>query len=226
LLLLILTVVVTAVLLLLIGLSTYLALASASPLQYTIPMTAAGLLLTGLRSRSRWRIFLSWILLLSGIGTMAWVYPYTSFESMLFTLLAVVTFCAFWLVSERYKRQEHVGVRAGQHFFLISLVCGIALLPLIPFSNLPLLDGQTLLMMIAFGLLISGLPYYVTYFHMSPQDLALSSAYSFTTIGVTLVGQILLMGTVRIGIAIPIAVVSAAALILLDDARMRKTLDE
>ena len=182
---------ISIVLLLAVSLSTYQSLQSTSPLHYTIPMTAAGLLLTSIVNRSRKGILvLTWILLFSGLGILAALTPWDVW-GIISTICAVTAFSAFTVVSERYKRIEHVGARAAQYFFILSMVCALLTIPLLPFNTLYEHDPSTIARMVAFSILFAGLPYYMYYYLLSHKQIDFILRYSFVIMFTTGLGQML-----------------------------------
>lgn len=179
------------ILLLSVSLTTYLSLQYTSPLHYTIPMTAAGLLLTSIVNRKKiGTLVLTWMLLCTGIALLVLQTPW-SIRGILLTLSAVGSFTAFTVVSERYKRTEHVGARAAQYFFILSMVCALLTIPLFPFHTLQSYDAATLAEMIAFSVGFAGLPYYMYYYLLSHKQIDVILRYSFVIIFTTGLGQAL-----------------------------------
>lgn len=186
---------VSVALLLCVALSTYLSLENTLPSHYTIPMTAAGLLLTSIVNRKRlFLLAISWLCVGIACVTLILATPgWTPFD-MLATLAAVMSFTAFSLVSERYKRKENVASRAAQYFFVLSFLCAIATLPLLAQTQIPQLGSNALGAAILFSIFSAGLPYYIYYFLLSHKEIDFVLRFSFFIIPATLLGQALLIG--------------------------------
>lgn len=177
-----------------IALSTYVSLASTLPSHYTIPMTAAGIVLTSIVYRpSRLTVLGTWLLFMSGIALLLLTSPDWQWRGILATVFAVISFTAFWLISERYKRRQKVSHRNVQFFFLLSLLCAIMTLPLLPFSTLIALPASVLLGAIAFSVVFVGTPYCLSYV-MPHEAVPLISRIAFVNILVTLTGQLIFLG--------------------------------
>ncbi len=182
-----------------VSLSTYTALQTTLPSHYTILMTAAGIVLTSIVKRRHWGIlFGTWSLFLLGLFALVEGTPGWSIQSITSTLLAVTLFTAFSIVSERYKRQEHVEIRAAQYFFFLSVICAVLSLPLFPFSHLATLSLSTLAAIVAFSLVFVGLPYYMYYEMLSHKQIDYVLRYSFLIIPATFLGQLLLGGSLSL----------------------------
>ena len=182
---------VSVLLLFFIALGSYFALRTTTPSQYTIPMTSAGLLLTSIVNRKRWFILgATWTLLIAGVALLVFFTPWP-LEGVLLTLLAVASFSAFTIVSERHKRTEQVGARAAQYFFLLSILCAALTLPLLPLSMVGTLTPKTLLLMVGFSIVFAGLPYYIYYYLLSHKQIDFILRYSFIIIFTTGLGQVL-----------------------------------
>ncbi len=201
---------VSAALLICVSLFTYLSLQQTLPSHYSIPMTAAGLLLTSIVNRGRWITLLAtWSLLVIGIIILVISSPDWPLSAQLFTCLAVAAFSAFCIVSERYKKQEFVASRVAQYFFVLSLLCCILTLALLPFSTLATATSGTTGLMVAFSVVFVGLPYYIYYYLLSHRELDYILRYSFVIIFATLLGQGLFVSPVH-GLTIVSALVVTA----------------
>ncbi len=182
---------ISVVLLFFIALGSYFSLRVTTPSQYTIPMTSAGLLLTSIVNRRRFLILgTTWTLLFMGVALLIFFTPWPV-EGILFTLIAVSSFSAFTIVSERHKRTEQVEARAAQYFFLLSILCAALTLPLLPFSTISTLTPKILLLMTSFSIVFAGLPYYIYYYLLSHKQIDFILRYSFVIIFTTGVGQVL-----------------------------------
>ncbi len=184
-------------LLIAIAYTTYRSLALTMPLHYTIPMTTAGIVMTTIVNRKQKKSLLAtWILLLAGIGVLIYGNEGWPAQGILFTLLAVFSFTAFSLVSESYKRKENVAARSAQYFFVLSLLCTLLTLPLIPSATIGELSHSVIARVILFSAFLSGLPYYIYYFYLSHKAIDFVLRYSFLIIFATLAGQLLINQTV------------------------------
>lgn len=184
---------VSAVLLIIVALSTYASLALTPPSHYTIPMTIAGLAVTMLSSRRRWQAIIACTFFL--LGLLPIVDPNTwPVRGMAFTALAVLAFTAFSAVSERYKRHHHVAARTAQYVLALAVLCAIFILFALPFSTLFTLPAPVLARMALFSIFISGLPYFIYYFLLSHREIAFILRFSFLNIPSTLLWQTLLLG--------------------------------
>ena len=203
---------ISVVLLFCVALSTYFSLQNTLPSHYTIPMTSAGLLLTSIVNRKRWTVLMiSWLCVgIAGVILILSTPGWTP-SDMLATLLAVVSFTAFSLVSERYKRRENVASRAAQYFFILSLLCAIFTLPLLAQTQILQLSRQTIGEAILFSIFSAGLPYYLYYFLLSHKEIDFVLRFSFFIIPATLLGQTLLIGIPSIPTLLAGALVLAAA---------------
>jgi len=191
----------------------YMALQGTIPAHYTIPMTAGGILLTSIVHKKRWAIItLSWALLISGTAFIALFTPSWDYTSIGYMMATVLSFCAFTVVSERYKRQENVGARATEYFFLMSLLCTLITLPMISVSNILLYSNQAIASMILFSFFFAGLPYYMYYFLLSHKQIDFVLRYSFVMIYTTIIGQMLFSG---IGYTIDIVTILGALVVTL-----------
>lgn len=121
----------SVVLMIMVALLGYTALQTTDPIQYSIPMTAAGVLLTTIVNRKH--IFImacSWVLLIAGVISAVIFAPAWPLQGIVTTFLTVISFSLFSILSERYKRRELVGARSAQYFFVLSLLAAILTLPL------------------------------------------------------------------------------------------------
>lgn len=185
----------SAILLFFVIYTTYAALQNTLPSHYTIPMTAAGLLLTSIVNRKH-NILLSatWLAVISGIILMILGAPQWHWVAMLLTALSVVSFTCFSIVSEGYKRKEQVSLRAAQYFFLLSVVGMTLCLPLMYFSSLHTLSLQHIALIVLSVIFVSGLPYYIYYFLLSRKEIDVVLRYSFLIIPGTVLSEMLLIG--------------------------------
>ncbi len=180
--------------LVIVSLSSYLSLEHTLPLQYTIPMTAAGVVLTSIVNHRRSRILVAtWVLVFTGIVILIISSPDWSAKDIVFTFIAILSFSAFTVISERYKRQEYVGARAAQYFFVLSLFCALFTTPLLFMSTIKTLSVHTLMLMALFSIVFAGLPYYIYYYLLSHKQIDFVLRSSFMIIFVTAAGQILLL---------------------------------
>lgn len=175
-----------------IAIFTYLSLQNTHPLHYTIPMTSAGLLLTSIVHREQiFRLLFTWSMLLIGCALLIMGTPGWSMWSIMMTFAAVISFCAFSVVSEEYKRTQVIEARAAQYFFLLCAFCTLLTLPLLAWSSLSDLDSKTILQAVVFSGLFVGTPYYIYYYLLSHRQLDFVLRYSFLIIFATGFGQIL-----------------------------------
>ncbi|MFA7682181.1 MAG: HD domain-containing protein [Candidatus Peribacteraceae bacterium] len=180
-----------------ISLCTYASLQLTAPSHYTIPMTAAGVMMTTIVHRRHWRILLvSWILLIIGNVFLIVLSPLWPWQSILATFGTVGAFTAFSIVSEQYKKTEHVAARSAQYFFILSVLCFLLTLPLLPFSTVAFISGTVLTQMILFSIVLVGLPYYLYYFYLTHREIDVVLRYSFLIIFASVIGQALIIHTV------------------------------
>ncbi|MDD5075198.1 MAG: HD domain-containing protein, partial [Candidatus Peribacteraceae bacterium] len=205
----------SALALLTVALSTYTSLQETPATHYTLLMTSAGVILTSIVHWRRWKtMILTWLLLVTGsviliADSSAW-----SAKGVVTTLLAVGAFTLFSVASERYKRLEHVDVRAAQYFFSLSVVCAIGVLPFFLWSEMGQYAPSTLAQMILFSIVFTGLPYYIYYYVLSHQEIDVVMRFSFALIFVTLAGQMLIGGAVAWQpIALPLLLITTGALL-------------
>ncbi len=185
---------ISAILLICIAFTTYHSLHVTLPSQYTIPMTTAGILLTSIVNRKKWQILLvSWSLLIGGTVLLIVNSPSWTLEGILFTFLAILSFSLFSLVSERYKRSEHIAARAAQYFFVFSMLCTFITLPLLPFTTILSLSPPVLSQMVLFAIFFAGLPYYMYYFLLTHKHIDFVLRYSFLIIFSTIGGQMFIL---------------------------------
>ncbi len=185
---------ITVFLLACIAFFTYEALQSTYPIHYSIPMTTGGVLLTSIVNKHRKNILLvTWGLLILGASIITLFSPSWSLKGMVYTLLAVVAFSAFSVVSEQYKRQQHVASRSAQYFLLLSILSAILTLPFLPFSTLNTYESYVIADMILFSIVFAGLPYYVYYYLLSYKQIDFVLRYSFLIIFSTMLGQVLII---------------------------------
>ncbi len=187
----------SVILLVMVAITTYFALAETLPAHYSIPMTAAGILLTSMVNWRRWRVFtVTWALLIGSTVALAIAENTWQWSGILFTLAAVIAVSAYSVVSERYKQQEEVDVRAAQYFFWLSLFCALLTLPLLAVTDIHSVPPFVLARTILFSIFVSGLPYYMYYYILSHKQLDFVLRYSFLIIIVTTVGQKIFLHTV------------------------------
>lgn len=179
-----------------IALGTYMSLRSTEPLHYTIPMTAAGVIMSTILNQRYWRsLIITWALVISGILVLIFYAPNWPTVSILFTLFAVLSYSAFSMVSERYKREENIVAREGQFFFLLSALCTLMTWPLVFVSTLGQYSFSVLLQMVLFSIILVATPYYIYYYLLSHKAVEYILSYSFLAIFTTLIGQLILFGT-------------------------------
>ncbi|MDD5041874.1 MAG: HD domain-containing protein [Candidatus Peribacteraceae bacterium] len=195
-----------------VAIFTYASLEQTLPSHYTIPMTASGFLLTTLVNRKRWKTLLAaWLCFAVGLFLLVSFTPSWTVSSIVFTGIAIVAFTVFSIASERYKRLEHVDVRAAQYFFILSFFCALFVLPLLPMAHLTQYTAATIARMILFSFFFAGLPYYIYYYLLSHREIDFVLRYSFLLIFTTLVGQALLMGNVTQPVFVAGSVVALGA---------------
>ena len=184
---------ISVVLLVIVSLSTYIALLTTPATHYTIPMTAAGLVTITMVNKSKRLLFLiTWLLLIIGNVFLITESPDWPITGIIFTLLAVVSFTIFSIVSEHYKRHEQVGARSMQYFSVLSTLCFFVSLPLTPYSTLFDLAPSVLAEMILFSIIFVGAPYYLYYLFLTQREMDFVFRYSFLIIPATILGQLLL----------------------------------
>jgi drug/metabolite transporter (DMT)-like permease len=172
-------------------------------------MTSAGLILTTIVNRKRvWTLTATWLLVGTGIGLLIAFTPTWQGQFITNTLLAVIAFTGFSLISERYKRQEKVSLRAAQYFFLLSAFCALLSFTLLPVATLGDIAPHDLLSIVLFSILISGLPYYIYYYLLSHKEIDFVLRYSFLIIPATMISEVLF-------IHLPKTVAIAAALLVM-----------
>ena len=178
---------------LLIGISftSYNSLQNTLPSHYTIPMTTAGILLTSIVNKKRWRVLIfTWACLIAGTILLIAFTPEWSWEGIIFTLLAVLSFSLFSVVSERYKGTEHIAARAAQYFFLLSILCAALTIPFLPLATVWTIPTSVLARMALFAIIFAGLPYYIYYYLLTHKQIDFVLRYSFLIIFATVGGQI------------------------------------
>ncbi len=197
-----------------VSLTTYISLQTTIPCHYTIPMTAAGIIMTSIVHKKRWHILIvTWLLLLSGFIFLIANDPSWGLQGIFFTILSVLSFSGFSIVSERYKREENIAARSAQYFFLLSALCAILTLPLLTVSTLSSIPFQVLAQMTLFSITLVGLPYYMYYFFLSHQAIDFVLRYSFLIILVTMFGQLLFEHEVSTTILIASSLVMLGAML-------------
>lgn len=202
----------TSILFLLIATCTYLALETTTPSQYTIPMTAAGVVLTTIQSRRRWPAFFTWAFILLGTALLIFLsQPMWAWSSIILTLASVAAFATFWLVSERYKASEMVGIRTAQFFFVLCAISTVFSLGLLPFSTVMNLPTSSIFLMILFCLVFVGLPYCITFYALSVREHLIASQLSFVVIPITMAAEYLVFGPVSGAVLIASLVVCVGA---------------
>lgn len=185
----------TAILFFLTAVSTYAAMRETMPSHYTIPMTMAGIFLTTLVNRKKVLLLsITWAIVIAGLAVLIANNPEWSREGMLYTALSILSFTAFSIISERYKRKEKVSLRAAQYFFALSFLGLLFCLPLMPLMSLGDLSFTTIGLVVSCTILISGLPYYIYYFLLSHREFDFVLRYSFLIIPGTVLSETLLMG--------------------------------
>lgn len=207
----------SVLLLIIIALSTYAALAGTQPIHYSIPMTAGGLLLTSIVNRKRKFVLLfTWLLLVIGVGVIVFFIPDWNIWNIISTLVAVISFSGFSVISERYKREENVGARSAQYFFVLSFLCALLTLPIVFFSTLSHLSLPVVTTMVGFSIVFAGLPYYIYYHLLSHREIDFVLRFSFLIIYTTLAGQLLFLGTHPVGLLLTLVsafIVTAGAVL-------------
>lgn len=188
----------SVILLIFVAVTTYKALQTTLPSHYTIPMTTAGILLSTIATRRRWLPMIgTWALVLTGISILIFSSQSWPWEGIIFTILAVVSFSAFSIVSERYKKQEYVAARTAQYFFVLSVLCVLLTLPLIPLSTVWTCSPAALLWMVLFSIFFAGLPYYLYYLVLSHREIDFVLRYSFLIILASVGGQALILNRIE-----------------------------
>lgn len=189
------TLLLSVALLLMVSLTSYHSLQGTLPSHYTIPMTAAGVVLTSIVNKRRVGVLLlTWSLLIVGAVVLVMGTPDWTPRSMFFTFLALCAFTCFSIVSERYKRKERVDLRVAQYFFVLSLFCAIGTLPLLAISTLMHESLPLLAAMIGFSIVFAGLPYYMYYFLLSHHEIDFVLRFSFLIIFSTGLGEMFILG--------------------------------
>ncbi|HVW66539.1 MAG TPA: HD domain-containing protein [Candidatus Peribacteraceae bacterium] len=180
----------SVIFLFLISLTSYYALQQTYPSHYSIPMTAAGLVMTTIVNRRRkWMLLSTWLLMAIGIAVLIKGTPSWSPSSIVMMFLAVVSFTGFSYVSEKYKRQEEVSLRVAQYFFIMSVLCTLFSLMLLPYATIHNISLPVLFGIIGFSIFISGVPYYIYYQLLSHKEIDFVLRYSFLIIPCTLLAQ-------------------------------------
>lgn len=184
---------ISVALMIAIAYTTYVSLLETQPVQYSIPMTAGGVLLTSIVNRKRiFTLLATWLLIIAGTLAIIAGNPDWSFTSIVYTLAAVASFSLFSIVSERYKREQHVAARSAQYFFLLSVFCAILTLPLLPYATFQQIQAPVMAYMVGFSILFAGLPYYIYYELLSHKQIDYVLRYSFIIIYTTWLGQMIL----------------------------------
>ncbi|MDD5751355.1 MAG: hypothetical protein PHS73_02445, partial [Candidatus Peribacteraceae bacterium] len=214
---------ISAVALLTVAIATYTALQHTSPMHYTLLMTAAGVVLTSVVHWRQWKtLAFAWTLLIA--GTLLLVQNSSDWPSdgVLFTLLAVGAFTLFSFASERYKRLEHVDIRAAQYFFSLSVVCALGIAPFLLWSDVGEYAPSVLSQMVLFSVVFTGLPYYIYYYVLSHREIDVVMRFSFALIFVTLEGQQLIGEAIPWrSVVLPMILIMLGALVPLFTARSR-----
>jgi|GEM_PF-568027 len=209
-------------LMLCVALTTYTSLQTTEPAYYTIPMTAAGVLLTSIVNRHRWHVLvMTWTLLLTGVALPILFTPSWPLRGVVYTLLAVTSFSVFCVISERYKREEELDVRAAQYFFVLSILCAALTIPLIPLTSIMEISSPVLLYMVLFSIFLAGLPYYIYYYLLSRREIDYVLRFSFCIIAVTVLGQMILIGPISVLTVTSALLVSLGAVLPLVKPRLR-----
>ena len=199
--------------LLLVGVAffTYSSLKLTWPSHYTIPMTAAGLVLTTMQNTKRLKtLIVTWCLFAVGIGILALDQSW-SLKGMLLTVAAVSAFSLFSVVSERYKRDQQVDARMLQYFFVLSLICLLISAPLMMKSTIFSMGPLLISGCVAFSLLIASLPYYLYYYALSHRQIDFVLRYSFLIIFASVIPQWIVFGKMSWPIAVSALLVMAGA---------------
>lgn len=207
-----------------VALSTYASLEHTLPSHYTIPMTASGFLLTTIVNRRRWKTLLAaWGCFVVGIVLLVLQTPAWTWKDMAFTAIAVGAFTVFSVASERYKRLEHVEVRAAQYFFILSFFCALFALPLLPATHLTQYGATVIAQMVLFSVFFAGLPYYIYYYLLSHREIDFVLRYSFLLIFMTLIGQAFFLGSITESVFAAGTIVAAGAALplIVKDTRSR-----
>lgn len=198
-----------------VAITTYAALLTTAPSHYTITMTAAGLLLTSIVNRRRRIILLTtWLCLLGGVIILIAMTPGWSPVGIALTVAAVAAFSLFSVVSERYKHDQHVDIRAAQYFFVLSLGCALLTLPFLPFSSIGAMSFSALVRAALFSFFFVGLPYYIYYRLLSHKALDFVLRHSFLIIFATVIGQAAITGGVAWRAVIPAGTLVIAGAVL------------
>lgn len=188
----------SSVFLFLVSVTTYWSLQDTSPMQYTIPMTCAGLFMTSIVNRANRRMLaLMWTLVAVSLFFLAYFARSWTPASMGMTLLAVAAFTGFSFVSERYKRVEQVSQRISQYFLTLSTLCTLLSALLFPFSTLTDITPDLLVSIVTFSIVCTGVPYYIYYYLLSHKEIDFVLRYSFLIIPATLASQFVFIGNAR-----------------------------
>ncbi len=192
---------------------TYSSLQFTWPSHYTIPMTAAGLVLTTMQNIRRLRLLVvTWCLFAMGMGVLM-LDPSWSLKGVLLTIGAVSAFSLFSVVSERYKREQNVAARMLQYFFVLSLICLIFSSPLLLQNKILSMSPALILGCVLFSLLISSMPYYLYYYALSHRQIDFVLRYSFLIIIASVVPQWIVYGEMSWLIATSASLVCLGAIL-------------
>jgi len=204
----------TSASLVVVAVSTYFALEHVLPANYTIPMTAAGMVLTSMQNINRLKVISAmWVIFAIGMYVLTSFSPgWTDGLSIIITALAVLAFTVFSIISERYKQLGHVSGRVLQYFFALSWICVILSLPLFALSNIFEMPLHVIALCVIFSVFISSLPYYLYYNALSHKQIDFVLRYSFLIIFASVGGQAVVFGMVTGATLLSAALVIIAAM--------------
>jgi uncharacterized membrane protein len=183
---------ICAILLTLIALTTYAALEQGTATHYETLMTTSVLLAATVLGSISWKKGLFMWLLFGGTFLFLRHSPTWNTQSGLFTLLSLLCFSAFLIVSTHYLRQEHIARRRLEYYTAMLIIGSIITLPLLTYASPLIHDPITVLRVSLFSIFFIGLPYYL-YYEWAPRQEATSIIpYAYLMLTATFVGELLL----------------------------------
>jgi guanosine-3',5'-bis(diphosphate) 3'-pyrophosphohydrolase len=187
----------SALCLFIVSLSTYFSLQHTLPGNYSILMTAAGMVAVEVSRRSSALIRLV-VWLFYGIGLIVLVTqsPDWHWSSIALTICAVLSFTGFSILGEQYKKREHVSARIGQYFFFLTVTSLLFSIVLLPYSSFAQLSVIHIAIAAGFTAVFTCLPYALYY--LSDYTYATAVRYSLAVVPITLIGQTVFIHAVNL----------------------------
>jgi GTP diphosphokinase / guanosine-3',5'-bis(diphosphate) 3'-diphosphatase len=214
-----------------VGLSTYVSLQAILPQNYTAIVYVSSILIPILspfehlvpdrRIRS-----VSLLLAFGALGLLWALEPSIPGWAFGAALAMLVSFSIFTISINEYRRRHHVAARTPMLLFLISVVSLACCIPLLPFSTLSQAGLPTVGLMLAYGILMVGLPYHLYYNFLFTKWLHTIGLFYPLSFCLTLIGQLVLFDVLHIASLAPFALIAIAAMLLLHrDPRAPASLD-